>query len=67
MMLALLLVLAVPTINILSAQTTVYHDRVIHVHRKGNNTESCLTGQEIRQGKPDQYCKTLEYVADRLL
>ena len=65
MMLALLWILAVPVI---SARTSVYDNRVIHVHRKGNYSESCLLGQEIRQlqGKHDRYCKTMEFVANKL-
>ncbi len=67
-MLALLLMVAMPVlvINTIGAQTVVYHDRVIHIHKKGNDSESCLTGQEMRQGKRDQYCKTLEFVASKL-
>jgi hypothetical protein len=58
---------AVPAvINLIGAQTTVYHDRVIHVHKNGNDSESCLMGQEMRQGKHDQYCKTLEYIEEKL-
>ena len=64
---ALFLILAFQTANLLTrAQTSVYHDKIIHVHKNGNNTESCLIGQEMRQGKPDQYCKTLEFVASKL-
>ena len=65
MILALLWILAVPAI---SARASVYDNRVIHVHRKGNDSETCLTRQEMRQmqGKPDRYCKTLEFVADKL-
>ena len=66
MMLTLLWILAVPAINLLSAQATVYHNRVIHVHKKGNDSENCLTGQDMRQGKPGQYCKTMGFVADKL-
>ena len=66
MMLALLLVLAVPVINVSSAQTSLYDNNIIHVYKNGNDTESCLSGQEIRQEKLNQYCKTLEFVADRL-
>ena len=40
--------------------------RVIHIHKKGNDSESCLTGQDIRQGKADQYCKTMKFVAIKL-
>ena len=67
-MLAVLLILAVPAVmgNSVSGKTTVDDDRVIHVHRKGTDSESCLTGQDMRQGKHDQYCKTLEYVVDKL-
>ena len=67
-MLAVLLILAVPAVmgNSVSGKTTVDDDRVIHVHRKGTDNESCLTGQDMRQGKHDQYCKTLEYVVNKL-
>ena len=66
--LAVLLILAVPTVmdNSVSGKTTVYNDSVIHVHKSGNDNESCLTGQDIRQGKRNQYCETLEFVANKL-
>ena len=66
MMLTLLWILAVPAINLLSAQASVYHDRVIHVHKKGNNSESCLTGQDMRQGTLNQYCQSMEFIANKL-
>ena len=66
MMLALLWILAVPAINLLSAQASVYDNRVVHIHKKGNDSESCLTGQDMRQGTLDQYCKTMGFVADKL-
>ena len=68
MMLALLLVLAVPVINIslTSAQTSLYDNSIIHVYKNGNDTESCLSGQEMRQEKLNQYCKALVFVADKL-
>ena len=67
MMLALyFMILVFPAINLVGAQSYIYHDRIIHVHKKGNDNESCLTGQEIKQAKSDHCCKTLEYVADNL-
>ena len=68
--LAVFLILVVPMISIssqLSAQASVFHNRVIHVHRKGNDNESCLTGNEIGEQRSNKCCKTLEYVADKLL
>ena len=66
MQIALLLILTVPVINVTGAQSTVHHDRVIHVHKNGNNNESCLTGQDTRQGKGDKYCETMGFIADEL-
>ena len=67
MQLALLLILTVPVINVIGVRTTVYHDRVIHVHKNGNDSESCLTGQDMRQGNPKNHCcKTMGFIADEL-
>ena len=66
MMLTLLWILAVPAINLLSAQASVHHDRVIHVHKKGNDSESCLTGQDMRRGTLYQCCQSMEFIANKL-
>lgn len=50
-----------------SAQTTVYHGRVICMHMKGNNSEGCLNRyQEEQINQPNQCCKTLEFIANKL-
>ena len=63
--LPLLLVLAVSVSN-LRAKTLSFHDRVIHVHRKGIDGENCLAGWEASQVSPDQYCNSMEFIANKL-
>ena len=61
-LLALLLILAASV----SVQASVYHDRVIHVHKNGNDGENCLMGQQASQPSPNQCCRNIEFVANKL-
>ena len=61
-LLALLLILAASV----SVQASVYHNRVIHVHKNGNDSENCLMGQQASQPSPNQCCRSIEFVANKL-
>ena len=59
----LLLCLAV----IVSTLTSVDYWRVLYVHKRGKDVKECLlTGSNRDQSQPNQFCRSLEFIAHQM-